>query len=659
MFNKWWTLAVLFVAILVLAACAPSAAPTVVPQATLARATNVPAPAESPATASVLKTQYPVTITDCNGRTTTYDKAPERIVTIDPNVTEMLLLLGLKDKIVGYTEFYPPEQQWGPTQADMQTLHQLNDINVGYPSKEVVVAASPDFVTSIYSYAFMDPLPDRDGWTKLGVNSYQTLGECSTDSLTDLSLLYQDLRNFGTIFDVQDRAETEIAKLQDRVAALQQTVKDAGISPRKIALYDGTPDHPPIYGGTVNALVTLAGSNYVWSDLEPNLIPSWEQFVNANPDVLWIVPDAGTDLETLKQQLETDPRFQEIAAVKNKAYIVIPQADATVESPRNVDGLEALVNGLVGLQGTTSRTTYPVTITDCGGRTTRYDKAPERVVTLDPSVTESLLLLGLKDKIVGLTQFQKDDQMWGSTQEDMKSLNVINDVVNYPSKEAIVALSPDLVMSVYPSALLENKNLPDRDGWAKLGVNSYLTQGECHLSTTPVTDLSALYTDLRNMGVIFDVQDRAEAEIAKLEARIQTLQQKVKDAGLKPVTVWSYSGEADPYPAGGVGTPNAIITLAGAENAFGDIPLDYDAMSWEEIVNRNPDVIWIMTSAGSGFIDEAKGIQDKLNADPRLTNINAVKNKAYIMVSYNDGGVETPRNVDAVEQMINGLIAVK
>lgn len=307
-----------------------------------------------------------------------------------------------------------------------------------------------------------------------------------------------------------------------------------------------------------------------------------------------------------------------------------------------------------------TQTGYPVTVQDCGGRETTYTKAPERVVTLDPAVTESLLLLGLKDKIVGFTEFQEPGQRWEVTQAEMDALPVINENMMYPAKEAIVALTPDLVTSVYPSALLENPDLPDREGWAALGVNSYLMQGECHLSTTTVTDLSLLYADLRNFGAIFGVQERAEAEIAKLQARVEALQKKAQDAGVQPLTVWSYSGEQDPYPAGGVGTPNAIITLAGAKNAFADVPRDYEAISWEEIVKRNPDVIWVMTSAGEGlFINELNGIKEKLAADPRLVNITAMQKQAFVVVSYNEGGITTPRNVDAIEQMVNGLIALQ
>ena len=118
-------------------------------------------------------------------------------------------------------------------------------------------------------------------------------------------------------------------------------------------------------------------------------------------------------------------------------------------------------------------------------------------------------------------------------------------------------------------------------------------------------------------------------------------------------------GEDDPYPAGAVNTANAIITLAGAKNAFADLLKSWDTVSWEEVVTRNPDVIWLMTAAGSGYIEEAEGIKQKLAADPRLTNVTAVRNAAYVIVSYNEGGVASPRNVDAIEHMIDGLIALK
>lgn len=321
--------------------------------------------------------------------------------------------------------------------------------------------------------------------------------------------------------------------------------------------------------------------------------------------------------------------------------------------------MAAMSDGASDTTGAPARTTYPVEIEDCDGRMTTYAKAPERVITLDPSVAESLLLLGLKDRIVGLTEFQKPADHWAPTKADLERLHVVNDGTNYPSKESIVALAPDLVISVYPSALLDNETLPDRDGWKALGVDSFLTRSGCDVGKAERTDLSDLYADLRSLGVLFDVQDRAEAEIAKLEARVEAIQAKATAAGLEPQTVWTYSGEDDPFPAAGTGTANAIIRMAGATNAFGDTLEGFAEVSWEEVVKRDPDVVWLMTSAGTGYVEEAKGIVEKLEGDSRLAGVTAIKRKAYVVISYNESGMGTPRNVDGLERMVDGLIALK
>ena len=451
--------------------------------------------------------------------------------------------------------------------------------------------------------------------------------------------IHKEVTRLGELFGTQDKAAEFLKSFDAEYASLSGEVKAA------------VGDQKPVVVAQVFATpwVSFAGLTPVGT-YGPMPI---------TPDELKTLADKKPTMVFENSHMPGGQPVVEATGATKVDLINFPGDDMDLMSVfrKNADTLKAAFGG--GMPGMSMHTQYPVTVKDCGGRETTYAKAPERVVTLDPAVTESLLLLGLKDKIVGFTEFQTPDQRWPATKADMDALPVINKDMNYPSKEAILAVSPDLVMSVYPSALLENKELPDRDGWTKLGINSYLTLGECHLSKEPVTDFSLLYTDLHNFGIIFDVQDRAEAEIARLQERVKTLQQKVKEANLKPMSVWSYSGENDPYPAGAVGTPNAIITMAGATNAFGDVQRDYDAVSWEEIVNRSPDVIWVMTSAGSGFIEELQGIEDKLAKDSRLTNITAVRNKAYIPLSYNDGGIESPRNVDALEIMIDGLLALK
>ncbi len=152
------------------------------------------------------------------------------------------------------------------------------------------------------------------------------------------------------------------------------------------------------------------------------------------------------------------------------------------------------------------RTVYPVDVTDCLGRTTTYEQAPERIATFDPTIAETLIELGLTDKIVGVTQWG-DTDWWPATEAEMRTLTIINEAPNYPTKEAVVAASPDIVMSIYPSALLHNESLPNREQWAELGVDSYLVKTGCDEVTGELVDFSSLYDDIRSLGVIFDVQE--------------------------------------------------------------------------------------------------------------------------------------------------------
>lgn len=307
--------------------------------------------------------------------------------------------------------------------------------------------------------------------------------------------------------------------------------------------------------------------------------------------------------------------------------------------------------------GEGARTAYPVEVTDCQGRVSTYDHAPERIVTFDHNVAETLISLGLADRIVGLTLFESDEDLWEPTKEAMSSLEILNpDRSNYPSKEAVVAVEPDFVTSIYPSALLEPGDLPNRDEWADLGVASYLLQTGCDPVTSATTDFSSLYEDIRNFGIIFDVQGRAEALIAEMEADIAALQVKAKEAGIEPVTVWTYGGEDDAWAFDGNGILNAIMSLAGVENAFSDTLEGYLQTSWEEIVARDPDVIWLTTSAGFE-IDGAQAMKDQLASDPRVQNVAAVKNEAYVVTTFSDV-TPSPRAIDGLRKVIDGLIAL-
>ena len=299
------------------------------------------------------------------------------------------------------------------------------------------------------------------------------------------------------------------------------------------------------------------------------------------------------------------------------------------------------------------RTHYPVTISDCAGEQLTFDKAPQRVVTLDTSVTETLLSLGLADRIVGISLTYADDlkNPWPPTADAIKTLKVLSDpTVGWPSKEVLVANTPDLVTSTNSFAFDPGNVVASRDDLKKLGIGTYLTRGGCD-PTEVWHDLSPLYQTIRDLGVIFDVQGRAESLIGSLESSVDQQHQRAVAAHLPNYAVGETDGYGDFPITNGVSGANAIIELAGSHDAFVDLAKT-GVGSWEVFIDRNPQVLWM--SPG----DKTKDVMVKeVEASPLATSVEAVKKHRYVFVSYY-GYQESPRIIDGLTQMVDELIAV-
>ncbi len=96
-----------------------------------------PAPMPKPLSLTPTPAPYPMVITEMARREVTIESEPKAIVPLAPSNTEILYALGLKDKVVGVTEFcnYPPEAQEKPKVGG------FSDVNT-----EKVVELEPDLV---------------------------------------------------------------------------------------------------------------------------------------------------------------------------------------------------------------------------------------------------------------------------------------------------------------------------------------------------------------------------------------------------------------------------------------------------------------------------------------------------------------------------------
>jgi len=288
---------------------------------------------------------------------------------------------------------------------------------------------------------------------------------------------------------------------------------------------------------------------------------------------------------------------------------------------------------------------YPVTVTSCGVPVT-YDRAPTRAVSNDINTTEDMLALGLESHMVGDFGAVGDGPVGQPIPPEFQAgFAKVRDVSpqNYFTLEELVGLHPDFLFAGWDYGLQTGTN--DTPAYlAKFGIKTLVLAESCaRVQTGPtVVSLSDTYQDLRNLGAIFGVPQRAAGVIAAMQAQVAGVRAKV--AGVAPIKVFDYdSGESAPFTGAGLATVNADIVLAGGTNIFGSLKKSFDSVSWEQVVAAQPQCI-IINDYGTPTAAQKEKF---LETFPATKSLPAVKNHCFLPLSY-DEITPSPRNAEAV-----------
>ncbi|WP_444852309.1 ABC transporter substrate-binding protein [Streptomyces sp. NPDC000229] len=289
----------------------------------------------------------------------------------------------------------------------------------------------------------------------------------------------------------------------------------------------------------------------------------------------------------------------------------------------------------------TSAKGFPVTIDNCGTRTT-YDEPPSRVVTIHQHPAELMLALGLRNRMVG-TAFP-DSAVLPAYQKDFAAVPELAD--KEPSFETVLEAEPDLVYGGYGSAFAENEGR-SRKAFADAGIDTYLNREYCGKKQVSMTDT---YDEIRTIGRIFGVPERADTVVAGLRDRVRRAGEAVRGAAPVPVFVYD-SGDKSAFTAGGKSLGTEVIRLAGGRNVFSDLDDVFGDVSWEQVVARRPEVIAIYDYRGAGSVEQKKKF---LLSQPALADVPAIRNKRFVVLPLTATlvGVRAPY---AVEDLARGL----
>jgi iron complex transport system substrate-binding protein len=262
---------------------------------------------------------------------------------------------------------------------------------------------------------------------------------------------------------------------------------------------------------------------------------------------------------------------------------------------------------------------------DEAGRTVRIPQPVQRIVSLAPSLTETIYALGVEDRLVGDTDYC-------DYPPDAQKKTKVGGAIN-PSLEQIVALRPDLVLVTKSLNLIETVHALDN-----LGVSSY--------GTDPHT-VQEIISSTERLADVLGVPEAGTTLGADLQRHLADLQQHLNGLPARRVLfiVWS-----DPLISVGKGTFIAdALRLAGATSIV-DSAQDWPHMSLEEVVRLQPDFL-IFAAAHS---ESGKNDFDVLAERPGWRGLEAVRNRRFAVIS-DAVNRPAPRIVTAIEDLARQL----
>lgn len=270
---------------------------------------------------------------------------------------------------------------------------------------------------------------------------------------------------------------------------------------------------------------------------------------------------------------------------------------------------------------------FPLTLTDAVGNEITIEKAPESIVSMQPSNTEILFALGFNDEIVGVNDW--DDYPAEAAEKEKiggMELNI----------EKIVAMNPEIVFA-HESAL----------GFAADGLQQLRDAGITVFVVKNAANFDETYGTIETIGKATGKAVEAEKIVADMKAKVEEVKSKVANVENKKTVFVESTPAPEIYTTGNNTFMQEMLDMVGAENIAADLD-GWAPISSEEIVNRNPDVIILMYS----YIETA--VEDVYARDGYDT-ITAVTEKAVVQVDENVTSRTGPRLALGLEAVAKAI----
>lgn len=286
---------------------------------------------------------------------------------------------------------------------------------------------------------------------------------------------------------------------------------------------------------------------------------------------------------------------------------------------------------------------YPVTVKSCDREVT-FDQAPARAISNDVNLTEMMLALKLQDHMVGYTGISGWKTLDESLREGVQELPELSP--KYPTKEVLLNADADFYFAGWNYGMkVGGEVTPETLEPFKIKVYE-LTESCIHIMAKNKPTMDDMFVDLLNLGKIFGVEDRAETLVAGYRKQLDEITTRI-GAIEKPVRVFVYdSGTEKPFTSGRFGIPTAMIEAASGVNVMDDVEKSWTEVSWEPVIERNPEVI-VIVNYGDVTAEQKIAF---MKENPAFKNLDAVKQDRFVVLEYVEA-TPGPRNVQAIDRL--------
>ncbi len=258
-------------------------------------------------------------VTDQTGRTVQIPDTVARVVSLAPNVTELVFAAGSGSKLIAVTtaDDFPPE---------IERLPKLDAVPVNFES---VLALAPDVVLM---NAEINKQDDADRLVELGVAAVM-IGTESIDEVAD------DVRWLGALLNSEQAADQHAGMLQSAIDSLRSMTSSVQNKPRVLFLIGYNTLYAMGQGSHIHDVITTAGGISITAALRENPVLNEEYVLAEDPDYILVAGDGSFRPRDLT---DAHPSFAQLTAVKN-GHVEVVNADHVLRpGPRLISGTYAI-----------------------------------------------------------------------------------------------------------------------------------------------------------------------------------------------------------------------------------------------------------------------------------------------------------------------------